>query len=258
MVTAAAFEGGDFMIVAPGVAVIATARSGRRPPPGRWPAGWRRTGWEVRIERIPPHFVHIDVLACMLGEGLAAVCVDAVGGGFVRWLSGRGVQIVPVSPRRPSSSASTACAWARTACSRRPSPRTSTTGLRALGLTVYDPELGVHAGRRRRALPDAGAAPRTGGLMAVEPARAIADLRELDRLTGGPDGARRVCWTPEWQAARDFLRARLGEIEGVTVEVDEAANLWATLLGAERDGTVAVGSHLDSVPAGAGWMGRWA
>jgi beta-ureidopropionase / N-carbamoyl-L-amino-acid hydrolase len=89
--------------------------------------------------------------------------------------------------------------------------------------------------------------------MAVEPARAIADLRELDRLTGGPDGARRVCWTPEWQAARDFLRARLAEIEGVTVEVDEAANLWATLPGAEEDGTVAVGSHLDSVPAG-GWL----
>jgi N-carbamoyl-L-amino-acid hydrolase len=88
--------------------------------------------------------------------------------------------------------------------------------------------------------------------MEPAPRRVIADLRELDRRTGGPDGARRVCWTPEWQAARDFLRERLAEIEGIAVELDEAANLWATLPG-ERPGTVAVGSHIDSVPAG-GWL----
>jgi allantoate deiminase len=88
--------------------------------------------------------------------------------------------------------------------------------------------------------------------MEVDPRRAIADLRELDRLTGGPGGARRVCWTPEWQRARAFLRERLGEIDGVGVEQDEAGNLWATLSG-ELGGTVAVGSHVDSVPNG-GWL----
>jgi allantoate deiminase len=89
-------------------------------------------------------------------------------------------------------------------------------------------------------------------LMEVDPGRVIADLRELDRLTGGPEGARRVCWTPAWQEARRFLRARLGAIDGVTVEEDEAGNLWATLPG-EREQSVAVGSHIDSVPAG-GWL----
>jgi hydantoinase/carbamoylase family amidase len=88
--------------------------------------------------------------------------------------------------------------------------------------------------------------------MPLDPRRAIADLRELDRLTGGPGGARRVCWTSEWERARAFLRSRLAEIEGVSVEVDEAANLWATLPG-DRDGAVAVGSHVDSVPNG-GWL----
>jgi N-carbamoyl-L-amino-acid hydrolase len=88
--------------------------------------------------------------------------------------------------------------------------------------------------------------------MEVDPGRAIKDLRELDRLTGGADGARRVCWTPEWQRARAFLRERLDEIDGVDVELDEAGNLWAGLPGA-LDGTVAVGSHLDSVPHG-GWL----
>ena len=56
--------------------------------------------------------------------------------------------------------------------------------------------------------------------------RVLADLRELARLTGGPDGARRVCWTDEWARAREFLRSRLDELP-VEVEVDEAGNLWA-------------------------------
>ena len=40
---------------------------------------------------------------------------------------------------------------------------------------------------------------------AIDAARVIADLRELDRRTGGADGARRLCWGPEWREARAFL-----------------------------------------------------
>jgi N-carbamoyl-L-amino-acid hydrolase len=81
--------------------------------------------------------------------------------------------------------------------------------------------------------------------------RVLADLRELAGLTGGPDGARRVCWTDEWVRAREFLRSRLDELP-VVVEVDAAGNLWAGLEG-EQEGFVIVGSHIDSVPAG-GWL----
>jgi hydantoinase/carbamoylase family amidase len=80
----------------------------------------------------------------------------------------------------------------------------------------------------------------------------LADLRELARLTGGPDGARRVCWTDEWVKAREFLRSRLAELP-VTVSVDEAGNVWADLPGEREDAVVVVGSHSDSVPAG-GWL----
>ena len=81
--------------------------------------------------------------------------------------------------------------------------------------------------------------------------RVLADLRELAELTGGPDGARRVCWTDEWVRAREFLRSRLDELP-VEVSVDPAGNLWAELEG-EEEGFVLVGSHVDSVPAG-GWL----
>jgi hydantoinase/carbamoylase family amidase len=86
----------------------------------------------------------------------------------------------------------------------------------------------------------------------LDPRRVIADLRELDRLSGGPHGARRVCWTEEWEAARGFLRERLGEIPGVEVDLDEAGNLWGAQPGEPQE-AVAVGSHLDSVPQG-GWL----
>ena len=81
--------------------------------------------------------------------------------------------------------------------------------------------------------------------------RVLADLRELAELTGGPDGARRVCWTDEWVRAREFLRSRLDELP-VEVSVDPAGNLWAELEG-DEEGFVLVGSHVDSVPAG-GWL----
>jgi hydantoinase/carbamoylase family amidase len=85
----------------------------------------------------------------------------------------------------------------------------------------------------------------------VNPDRVLDDLRELARLTGGPDGARRVCWTDEWARAREFLRSRLDELP-VEVSIDPAGNLWADLPG-EQEGFVIVGSHVDSVPNG-GWL----
>jgi hydantoinase/carbamoylase family amidase len=86
---------------------------------------------------------------------------------------------------------------------------------------------------------------------AIDAARVIADLRELDRRTGGPDGARRLCWTETWRDARAFLLERLAEI-GIEAERDAAGNLWAGIEG-EREPALVVGSHVDSVPNG-GWL----
>jgi len=83
------------------------------------------------------------------------------------------------------------------------------------------------------------------------PARVVTDLRELASRTGGPDGSRRLCWTPEWLEARALLRESLATLP-VEVDTDEAGNLWAVLRG-ERPDMLVVGSHLDSVPKG-GWL----
>src|SRR5260370_40992043 len=85
----------------------------------------------------------------------------------------------------------------------------------------------------------------------VRPSGVVADVRESAALTGGPDGARRGCWSPEWLRAREWLRGKLAEIP-CQVEIDEAGNLWATVVGASPD-VVVVGSHIDSGPHG-GWL----
>jgi hydantoinase/carbamoylase family amidase len=85
----------------------------------------------------------------------------------------------------------------------------------------------------------------------IDAGAVVADLHELDRLTGGPAGARRVCWGEEWRLAREWLGGKLAEI-GIEPDRDEAGNLWAYLEG-EREPALALGSHLDSVPAG-GWL----
>jgi len=84
-----------------------------------------------------------------------------------------------------------------------------------------------------------------------DPNRVVADLRELAARTGGDEGSRRLCWTPEWLEARALLREELATLP-VDIEQDEAGNLWAYLRGASP-ATVVVGSHLDSVPKG-GWL----
>ncbi|HZC19340.1 MAG TPA: M20/M25/M40 family metallo-hydrolase, partial [Rubrobacteraceae bacterium] len=80
---------------------------------------------------------------------------------------------------------------------------------------------------------------------------AVEELKELDELTGGSEGAQRVAWTDEWARARSWLREKLDEID-CEVETDEAGNLWATALG-ESEEAVLLGGHMDSVPNG-GWL----
>jgi|SRR5436190_3392358 len=87
--------------------------------------------------------------------------------------------------------------------------------------------------------------------MALDPKRTVADLRELQELTGDDNGAQRVAWTDVWERARDWLR---GKLDGTGAEetVDAAGNQWFTLRGASER-AVLIGGHIDSVPNG-GWL----
>ena len=87
--------------------------------------------------------------------------------------------------------------------------------------------------------------------MALNPARVVAQLRELQQLTGDENGAQRVAWTETWNTARAWLD---GLLDGLPLERerDEAGNDWWTLRGASER-AVLIGGHIDSVPNG-GWL----
>ena len=87
--------------------------------------------------------------------------------------------------------------------------------------------------------------------MPLDPSRTVAELRELQELTGDENGAQRVAWTDTWAQAREWLAGKL-EGRGAREETDEAGNQWFTLPGRD-DRALLIGGHIDSVPNG-GWL----
>jgi beta-ureidopropionase / N-carbamoyl-L-amino-acid hydrolase len=85
----------------------------------------------------------------------------------------------------------------------------------------------------------------------LEPGRTVAELRELQDLTGDENGAQRVAWTDTWMEARRWLAGKLAET-GAVEETDEAGNQWFTLRGGSGR-SLLIGGHIDSVPNG-GWL----
>jgi N-carbamoyl-L-amino-acid hydrolase len=85
----------------------------------------------------------------------------------------------------------------------------------------------------------------------LDPARTVAELKELRELTGDENGAQRVAWTETWERARSWLREKLDGLP-LEEEIDQAGNQWWTLTGASER-AVLIGGHADSVPNG-GWL----
>src|SRR3989441_4180988 len=87
--------------------------------------------------------------------------------------------------------------------------------------------------------------------MPLDPSRTVAELRELQELTGDENGAQRVAWTDTWERAREWLRGKV-DGTGAEEEIDAAGNQWFTLRGGSEQALL-LGGHIDSVPNG-GWL----
>ena len=97
MASNGAIEGGDVMIVEPGCVVIGVGESRTELPAARQLARFfEAEGWEARVEPIPGVFLHIDVLLAILAPKLAAICSEYASGGLVRWLRGKGFELLDV------------------------------------------------------------------------------------------------------------------------------------------------------------------
>ncbi len=98
-VTAGHFEGGDFVILKPGVALLGWSGDRSTKEGAEQVAGWvREKGWEVTIVPIPPQFVHMDAVVVMLEKGLALVCKDALPDYGLSYITEKhGIETIEVS-----------------------------------------------------------------------------------------------------------------------------------------------------------------
>ncbi len=144
MVTAASFEGGDFDVIEPGCVLIGYCGERTQEPAARQVAGWmEEKGWEVRLAPIAEHYVHIDLMVCMLAPKLAAVCLDTTDDDILDWLKSKKIEIVPVSYR---DTMALGCNVVALGDDRVLSTAASTdlnARLRALGFEVYDPDMSM-------------------------------------------------------------------------------------------------------------------
>lgn len=141
MVTAGNIEGGDFMVLKPGVAACGYSGDRSIAPAVEQMKGWFESeGWELKTYAFDPHFLHLDVQMGMLAEGLAAVCVEAVEPDMVTWLESHGIRIIEVNYH---DAMRMGCNLVALGGERVVIPETNRKliqACRAEGLTVFDPD----------------------------------------------------------------------------------------------------------------------
>ena len=144
MITAGNVEGGDFMVLKPGVAACGFSGERSSEPAVRQLQAWfEAEGWEFHAYAFDPHFLHLDVQMGMLAEGLAVVCVEAVEPELVLWLRSHGVQVIDVPYGDAMRMGCNVVALGGDRVLAPASSRNLIAACRAEGLTVYDPDVSM-------------------------------------------------------------------------------------------------------------------
>ncbi|MEX2201508.1 MAG: arginine deiminase family protein, partial [Dongiaceae bacterium] len=141
-ITASAFEGGDFDIIEPGCVLIGFCGERTQEPAAQQVKGWlEKEGWEVRLVPIAEHYVHIDLMVCMLADKLAAVCVDTTDPKVLDWLKAKKIEIVEVSYRDTMELGCNVMALGDDKVISTSRSKDLNAKLKARGFTIYDPEV---------------------------------------------------------------------------------------------------------------------
>ncbi len=144
MVTAGNVEGGDFMVLEPGVAVCGYSGERSIEPAVRQLARWfEAEGWEFHTYAFDPHFLHLDVQMGMLAEGLAVVCVEAVEPKLIEWLESKRIRVIPIPYGDAMQLGTNVVALGEERVLVPASSRNLIAACRAEGLTVFDPDVSM-------------------------------------------------------------------------------------------------------------------
>jgi N-dimethylarginine dimethylaminohydrolase len=144
LVTAGNVEGGDFMVLKPGVAVCGYSGQRSVEPAVRQLQSWFESeGWEFHSYAFDSHFLHLDVQMGMLAEGLAVVCVEAVEPELVDWLHSRQIRTIPISYGDAMQLGTNVVALGKERVLVPASSKNLIAACRAEGLSVYDPDVSM-------------------------------------------------------------------------------------------------------------------
>jgi N-dimethylarginine dimethylaminohydrolase len=146
LVSAGNVEGGDFMVLQPGVAICGYSGERSNEPAVQQLRGWfQAEGWEMHVYAFDSHFLHLDVQMGMLAEGLAVVCAEAVEPELLHWLHSKGVRTIPISYGDAMQLGTNVVALGRERVLVPASSKALIAACRAEGLTVFDPDVSMIA-----------------------------------------------------------------------------------------------------------------
>ena len=145
-VTAACLEGGDFHMLRPGLLMIGHTGERTQEAGARQCAAWfGEQGWEVRLVSFAEHFLHLDVVFCMVTDRLAVACVDVLDDHLLAWLKEKHIELVPVSYRETMRLGCNVLALGGERVIAPAHAREMNAKLRAAGITVLDPDFELFA-----------------------------------------------------------------------------------------------------------------
>jgi len=106
--------------------------------------GWlEEKGWEVKLAPIAEHYVHIDLMVCMLAPKLAAVCLDTTDDWILDWLKAKKIELVPVNYRDTMGLGCNVMSLGDGKIISTAASKALNKTLRAAGFKVYDPDMSM-------------------------------------------------------------------------------------------------------------------
>jgi N-dimethylarginine dimethylaminohydrolase len=144
LITAGNVEGGDFMVLQPGVAACGYSGERSIEPAVRQLKSWfEAEGWEFHAYAFDPHFLHLDVQMGMIAEGLAVVCVEAVEPELLAWLAAKRIRAIPITYAEAMQMGTNVVALGQERVLVPASSKNLIAACRAEGLRVYDPDVSM-------------------------------------------------------------------------------------------------------------------
>jgi len=144
LVTAGNVEGGDFMVLQPGVAACGYSGERSIEPAVRQLQSWfEAEGWEFHTYAFDSHFLHLDVQMGMVADGLAVVCVEAVEPELVEWLRSKRIRVIPIPYSDAMQMGTNVVSLGGERVLVPASSKNLIAACRAEGLVVYDPDVSM-------------------------------------------------------------------------------------------------------------------